>query len=97
MDERKNFKRPESAHNVIMENRRKLSVSGVEDVDNFDESTVTLITAMGALTVRGMGIRINKLSIETGEVMIEGDIDSFEYSDSSAERDGGGFISRLFK
>ena len=51
----------------------------------------------GALTVRGMGLRINKLSVDTGEVMIEGDIDSFEYSDAPAQREGGGFISRLFK
>ncbi len=97
MEERKSLKRTETAHNVIMENRTRLSVSGVEDVDNFDESTVTLITAMGALTVRGMGLRINKLSVDTGEVMIEGDIDSFEYSDAPAQREGGGFISRLFK
>ncbi|MBQ4248936.1 MAG: sporulation protein YabP [Clostridia bacterium] len=97
MEERKSLKRTETAHNVIMENRTRLSVSGVEDVDNFDESTVTLITAMGALTVRGMGLRINKLSVDTGEVMIEGDIDSFEYSDVPAQREGGGFISRLFK
>ncbi len=97
MDEKKNFKKADQTHNIIMENRCRLSVSGVEDVDNFDESTVTLITAMGALTVKGAGLRINKLSVDTGEVMIEGDMDSFEYADVASPRESGGFISRLFK
>lgn len=97
MEEKKNYKRPDVTHNIIMENRKKLSVSGVEDVDSFDEASVILITTMGTLTVKGADIRINKLSIDAGEVSIEGDIDSFEYSDVSQHSESGGFISRLFK
>jgi len=97
MDERKNYSKTEQTHNIIMENRKRMSVSGVKDVDSFNESSVLLATSMGMLTVKGADLRINKLNIESGEVSIEGEIDSFEYSDVSMGNDGGGFLSRLFK
>ena len=53
-------------HNVILEDRHTLSVSGVSDVDSFDEQTIIVFTDMGELTVSGTGLHINKLSIETG-------------------------------
>lgn len=84
------------AHNVIMENRRTVSVSGVEDVDSFDESAVVVFTDCGILTLRGADLHINRLSVENGELNVEGDIQSLSYSDDGP-RQGGGFFSRLFK
>ena len=83
-------------HNVIMENRNKLSISGVEDVENFDEQSVVLYTGEGLLTVRGADFHINKLNVDSGEVVIEGEIESLVYSDGGFNR-GGGFFAKLFK
>ena len=83
-------------HNLIMENRNRLTVSGVSDVDSFDEQTVIVFTDMGELTVKGEGLHINRLSLEVGEIMIEGNISSLSYSDSKPTQEGG-FWSRVFR
>lgn len=81
-------------NNIIMQNRKKLSVSGVQDVENFDERMVVLYTSCGKLTVEGVGLHIERLSVEDGDLTIEGTVDSLEYSADSRSR--GGFFSRLF-
>ncbi|MBQ6697688.1 MAG: sporulation protein YabP [Oscillospiraceae bacterium] len=80
--------------NIIIENRSRMSVSGVSDVENFDENSVVLYTNRGLLTVKGMGLHIERLSLETGELALEGTIDGVEYSEAET---GGGFWSRLFR
>lgn len=87
----------ECVHNLIMENRHKLSISGVNDVDSFDEETIVLFTDMGTLTVKGSELHINKLSVETGEVTVEGTVDSCLYSDTGRNKQSGGFFSRMFQ
>ena len=83
-------------HNIILEDRRNLMVSGVSDVDSFDEESVILFTELGELTIHGENLHMNKLNVETGEVTIEGDIDSISYRDD-AGRGSGSFIGRLFR
>lgn len=83
-------------HNIILEDRRSLAVSGVSDVDSFDEQTVMLFTELGELTVRGSDLHMNKLSIESGEVSIEGNISSLSYQDE-APHGSGGFMGKLFR
>ena len=83
--------------NLILENRGKLSVSGVNDVLSFDDQVVMVETELGLLTVKGENIRINKLSIDTSEVIIEGDISYLAYSDKELEKNKGSFISKIFK
>lgn len=84
--------------NIILENRQKLSLSGVLDVFSFDDQVIILETELGLLTVKGENIRINKLSIDTSEVIVEGDISSLAYSDSkSSEKTKGSLISKIFK
>ncbi|MGN0675789.1 MAG: YabP/YqfC family sporulation protein [Oscillospiraceae bacterium] len=68
-------------HNIILEGRSRLSVSGVTDVDRFDENTVLLYTSMGELTVCGTDLHVNDLSVESGEMNIEGEIKSVVYGD----------------
>ena len=58
--------------NLILENREKLSISGVSDVLSFDDQIIIIETDLGLLTIKGENIRINKLSIDTSEVIIEG-------------------------
>ena len=83
--------------NIILENRSKLSISGVLDVLSFDDQVVILETDLGLLTVKGENLRINKLSIDTSEVIVEGDISSLSYSDKGAEKVGGSFLGKIFK
>jgi len=81
-------------HSLVLQDRRKLTASGVEDVESFDENTVVLRTAGGLLVLRGSELHIDKLSIEGGELLVTGRVDSLVYEDNTAGR--GGFFSRLF-
>ena len=83
--------------NLILENRGKLSISGVNDVLSFDDQVVMVETELGLLTVKGENIRINKLSIDTSEVIIEGEISYLAYSDKELEKTKGSLISKIFK
>ena len=84
--------------NLILENRGKLSISGVLDVLSFDDQVVIVETELGLLTVKGESLRINKLSIDTSEVVIEGEISSLTYSDSkNTEKSKGSLIGKIFK
>ena len=93
MDENK---KDTAIHRVVMEGRQSLRVSGVEDVESFDDDTVVIYTVDGTMTVKGMDFRINKLSVEDGELEIDGDVDSILYSDSRKEVHGG-FFGRIFR
>jgi sporulation protein YabP len=75
-------------HSLSLAERRRLTLSGVEDVESFDEASITLYTSAGLLMVRGSGLKIEKLSIEGGELSVDGRIDSLEYADAPAERRG---------
>ncbi len=83
-------------HNLILENRKKLSISGVTDVDSFDEKTVILYTQMGELTVQGKNLHVNGLDVETGEMSVEGDIWALNYGDKD-RRGSLGFFGKLFR
>lgn len=83
--------------NIILENRSKLSISGVLDVLSFDDQVVILETDLGLLTVKGENLRINKLSIDTSEVIVEGEISVLSYSDKDTEKSGGSFFGKIFK
>ena len=83
--------------NLILENRQKLSISGVNDVLRFDDQVVMVDTELGLLTVKGENLKINKLSIDTSEVIVEGDINYLSYSENSGEKEKTSLISKIFK
>ncbi len=83
--------------NVILENREKLSISGVLDVLSFDDQIVILETELGLLTVKGEDLRINKLSLDTSDVIIDGNINSLSYSEKDVQEKSGGFLNKIFK
>lgn len=66
--------------NIILESRKKLSVSGVCDIDSFNDLQIYAITNLGALIIKGTNLHINKLSVEKGELEVVGNIDSLTYS-----------------
>lgn len=97
MEERKSSINPTIMQNIVLENREKLSISGVNDVLSFDDQIVILETQLGLLTIKGENLRINKLSIDSEEVTIEGEINSLYYSEKEAERKNGSLLGKIFK
>ena len=87
--------RSEVSHHVILEGREELAVSGVEDVESFDENTIVMVTNKGTLVVRGEDLHIEKLSLDGGDLRVEGMVESLTYEDEG--RDRGGFLSRLLR
>lgn len=83
--------------NVILENRGKLSISGVNDVLSFDDQVVIVETELGLLTVKGENLRINKLSIDTSEVIVEGSINSISYSEKEFDKKSNSILGKIFK
>ena len=89
-----------SNQNIYLENREKLNISGVKDVLSFDDQMVILETELGLLTIKGQNLRINKLSIDTLDVSIDGTINTLVYSEGSSEKKlgkNGSFLNKLFK
>ena len=85
-------------HSILMENREKVTITGVEDVDSFDEAAVLLVTELGYITLQGMDLHISKLNLEEGQLVVEGEITGIEYSDhEGVGGKGGGFFKKLFK
>ena len=100
IEERKNININSNTNivqNLVLENREKLSVSGVNDVLSFDDEVVIIDTELGLLTVKGENIRINKLSLDTSEVIIEGEISNLLYSQNKQEKSSGTILSKIFK
>lgn len=85
----------DSFHRLTLEDRERLCVTGVEEVESFDENAIVMITDKGALIVRGVGLHIEQLSLDGGELKVDGHVDSITYEDEGRER--GGLFSRLFR
>lgn len=81
-------------HNLSMEDRKKLSVSGVEEVESFDDTEIVMVTAGGSLIVRGSDLNISKLSLDSGEVSIQGLISDLSYQEVAPS---GSLWARLFR
>jgi len=81
-------------HNVTLSGRSKLTISGVDDVENFDENLIVLHTTAGIMVVRGGDLRVEKLSINGGELDVNGRVDAIEYEED--RRQSGGLFKRLF-
>ena len=99
MDERKNSMNTMNnvVQNIVLENREKLSISGVLDVLSFDDQIVILETELGLLTVKGENLRINKLSLDTTEVVINGEIYNLGYTEHSSDKKNSGLLNKIFK
>lgn len=82
--------------NVILENRKKLTLTGIKDVLSFDDEIIVLESELGLLNVKGRDLKVNKISVETGDVIIEGTIKMFEYSDKDIVPKQS-LVSRIFK
>ena len=86
------------SHKVMLDNREKGNLTGILDVISFDENTIVLDTDMGLLTIKGKDLHVSRLTLEKGEIDIEGRTDSFVYSSNESYRESGqSLLARLFK
>ena len=81
-------------HELRLDNRARLSISGVGEVESFDESVVVLKTVRGLLIVRGEKLQLQALSIDGGQISVHGLIDSLSYEE---EQKTAGFFKRMFR
>jgi len=83
-----------SPHNIILENRKNLRISGVKDIDCFTESKIVLNTVLGELVIKGDDLHINALETSTGEFSMCGEVKSLVYN---SFKSGSGIVSRFFR
>jgi len=83
-----------SNQNIIIEDRKKLTLSGVKDVISFDDETLLLETVLGRLTVKGAGLHIVNYDTASGDLFAEGKIYAAVYT---SDEKNGGFFSRVFR
>ena len=82
-------------HTLTLIGRKTLKITGVSHVDRFDDEEITIDTCMGGMTIQGQGMHMEKLSLETGEIVVAGDIDGILYESRSGSDKG--LLKRLFK
>ncbi len=81
-------------HTLTLDNRETLTLTGVTDVPGFDEETVNVKISAGSLIIKGEGLHISRLSLDTGEVSVEGRINSLQYFGDVRQK---GFMSKVFR
>ncbi|KMK74497.1 sporulation protein YabP [Alkalihalobacillus pseudalcaliphilus] len=89
--------RQSNDHDVILKSRKQLDITGVKQVESFDNEEFLLETVMGFLSVRGQNLHMKNLNVEQGIVSIEGKIFDFVYLDQSGQDKSKGFFGKLFK
>ena len=87
----------DSVHKIFLDGRRALRMTGVCDVDSYDEHVLTVRTTQGILTLEGTGFHVKRLSLEDGELLLDGEISALYYEDDLHSSAQGGFFSRLFR
>lgn len=97
MDDKKTMQNSKmSNHNVIMENREKVIITGIIDIHSFDDELVLTETEMGILTIKGKDLKMNKLNLDNTELIVEGQIGLLQYNDLDSVKKGGMF-NKIFK
>lgn len=86
------------SHKLSIDNRKRTSLTGIKDVVAFDVNQVLLESNMGMILIKGADLKVTRLSLEKGEVDVDGHVDSVTYSEVKAYGDKGkSFIKRMFK
>ena len=86
-----NLQNENKKHNIIMKNGQELFIEGVNEVLNFDETLITLITSLGELSIEGNELRITKYLMQSGEMCVDGRVTALIYSQGKAEAKKGLF------
>ena len=97
MEKKSENKLEDLRSNIVSENRKKLVLTGVEEVISFDDEKILLNTKLGFLTIKGSELKMNKLDVQNGDVIIVGNISSIVYSNKEIKKEKESIISKLFK
>ena len=97
MEKKSEGKLEECKGNITLENRKKMILTRVEEVISFDDEKILLNTKLGALTIKGQNLKMNKLDVQNGDVMINGEIYYIVYSGKEIKKEKEGIFARLFK
>ncbi|MBK5239745.1 sporulation protein YabP [Clostridium sp.] len=97
MEVKKEIKIEDKKSNLMLENRNKLNVSGIIEVINFNENQILLNTNVGTMIIKGQDLKMNKLDVQNGDVVITGKVDSFVYTSEKSKAKKDSIISRLFR
>lgn len=86
-------------HTVLIEDRSRIKINCVDDVESFNEEKVVVFTSLGVMVVTGFDFKVSRLSVEDGQLVIEGEIDRVEYMEERKDSrdEAGGFLGRLFR
>ena len=81
-------------HDIVIENRQRLTASGIQNVDSYEDDCIVAQSECGEIVIKGHDLKISRLSVETGDLSVEGGSDSVSYN---APKISGGFFSRVFR
>ncbi|EJO5347468.1 sporulation protein YabP [Clostridium botulinum] len=95
--EKKELKNDDKISNLNLESRKKLILSGVNEVISFNEEEIMLKTTLGDLDIKGSNLKMNKLDVQNGDVIIVGTINSCVYLNSESKTNRSNIFSKLFK
>ena len=84
-------------HHFVLKERKNAAIKGVKEVLSFDSGEVQLDTVRGHLAIKGKDLHVRRLTLERGEVDIDGTVDEFKYSDAHTAEDAKSFLGRLFQ
>lgn len=90
-------RKKDTRHRMILEDRERMSITGVIDVLSFDEESIIAETEKGMLILRGNNMHVGKLNLDEGEVSVDGLIDTIEYSEGGISKGKNSFLNRIFK
>lgn len=97
MEVKRETKIEDRKSNLMLENRKKLTINGVIEVINFNENQILLNTDVGTMIVKGKELKMNKLDVQNGDVVITGKVDAFLYTSDKSKVKKDSIISRLFR
>ena len=87
----------ENKGNIVLENRQKMTLTGVLEVISFDDEKIFLNTKLGNLTIKGSDLKMNKLDVQNGDIIIMGNISYIVYSGKDIKKEKQCLIEKLFK
>ena len=88
------YQKEQEGHQLILTGRTRGIISGVKEIEEFDNETIDLSTTMGRLLIKGKNLKVKGLDLTTGEARIEGNVDSLEYTKGHTEES---LLKRLFR
>ena len=86
-----------NSHHIVLKERKNATLTGIKEVISFDSNQVLLDTIRGRLAIKGQDLHVSRLTLERGEVDIEGTFDEMQYSDPHTMTETKNFLGRLFQ